>query len=217
MGEWKPLSFSNVVAYCSLAITIILAVWTKKWWIICILLLILGGIIFDLIIRSPLTIKWSYDRKFWVIALVWVLLGFFGWQAIHERNIKSANISYWVESIYPGHDFQSDRKVRFSIGSNDERTLKAYVKITFMSDGISREAHKQNYYDGILPFIVQHEFKTFPGLIVPDEIIEKAKQRKLIQIQIDCSVRDENDELLKKRYPIIYTYNYDRMNWYLEQ
>jgi hypothetical protein len=133
----------------------------------------------------------------------------------------SADISYELKSGYPGitaiYDFPTDGKVWFYIVSKDERKLQPKVKITFISDGLRKEADEQEYYDGNKPIRLEARgWFLANGLIIPEEIKEKAAQHKSVRIQIDCAVHDENDHLITKRWPAIYVYDYDRKDWHNE-
>jgi hypothetical protein len=113
-------------------------------------------------------------------------------------------------------DFLRDWKVWFWIGNREPKKYKAYVKIKFMADGYEEEV-KGGYYGGITAWNL-NAFSGIqaPGLGIPYKIKEAANQKKKIKIEINCTVKDENDELVEKKLPNTYAYEYERKYWYLE-
>jgi hypothetical protein len=51
---------------------------------------------------------------------------------------------------------------------------------------------------------------------MPEEIKAKAEQKKKIEIQISCVIKDESDNLIEKKLPVVYTYDYKTKGWFFE-
>ena len=51
---------------------------------------------------------------------------------------------------------------------------------------------------------------------MPEEIKINAIQKKKIEIQIGCVIKDEDDKLIDTKLPIGYVYDYSIKEWYLE-
>ena len=130
-------------------------------------------------------------------------------------------LEYGIASVLPNKpflDFLESGKVWFYIRNHEPRKLRAYIKITFISKPeIYIEAKGQPFYDGNKP-IELNPLKGWdaPGIVVPDELKEKAKEHKSVQIRMDCVVKDSNDKFIVEMLPIIYTYSNERNNWYPE-
>ncbi len=113
-------------------------------------------------------------------------------------------------------DFLRDWKVWFWIANREPKKYRAYVKVKFIADGYEKELD-EGYYGGIKAWNL-NAFSGIqaPGLGIPNEIKEAAKQGKKIKIEINCTVKDENDKLVEKKLPNVYAYEYERKYWYLE-
>lgn len=139
-----------------------------------------------------------------------------------EGKTDGAVVSYKVASVLPeintiSFDFLKDWKVWFLIKNHERKKYKAYIKIRFVSSDGSEEEVKEGYYGGdkawnlnVLATIIA------PGLSIPEKIKEKARQRKRIEIRISCEIKDENDELIERKLPVGYVYDYANNNWYYE-
>jgi len=138
-----------------------------------------------------------------------------------ERNHKSqtALVTYKIASVLPNtvpFNFLKDWKVWFWVANHERKKYRAYVKIKFISDNYEKEV-QGGYYGGIKPWNLNAlSGIRAPGLDIPNEIKNKAKQRKEIKILINCEIKDENDNKVEEKLPIGYVYDYDNNNWYLE-
>ncbi len=140
-------------------------------------------------------------------------------ELISSKDNKAASITYKIASVLPNSeyfDFLKDGKVWFRIENLEQRKFKAYIKITFISDGFRQEL-TEGYYGGEKPWKL-NAFSGIqaPGLIMPEEIKKKAIQKKKIEIQIGCVIKDEDDKLIDTKLPIGYVYDYSIKEWYLE-
>lgn len=132
---------------------------------------------------------------------------------------KTALVSYKIASYLPGtvaFDFFKDWKVWFWIVSHDSKKYKAYVRIKFIADGLEREV-ANGYYGGMQAW----KLDAFvgiqaPGLDIPEEVKAVAREGKRIKIQINCEVKDENDNLIEKKFPQTYVYDPQNNSWFLE-
>jgi hypothetical protein len=68
------LERSNLEAYAGLAIAIWLAVVPMTWWLRCMLLLALSGIVLDVSWRHPWTFEWPWKRKLAIFVFATVLV-----------------------------------------------------------------------------------------------------------------------------------------------
>lgn len=132
---------------------------------------------------------------------------------------KVALVEYKIAHVLPGtvvFDFLRDWKVWFWIGNREPKKYRAYVKIKFIADGYEEEI-PEGYYGGTTPWNL-NAFSGIqaPGLEVPEQIKKAANERKKIKIEINCTVKDENDKLVEKKLPSVYAYEYGSKYWYLE-
>ncbi|MBU4285194.1 hypothetical protein KKF60_01380 [Patescibacteria group bacterium] len=113
-------------------------------------------------------------------------------------------------------DFLRDWKVWFWIANREPKKYRAYVKIKFITEEYERELN-EGYYGGITAWNL-NAFSGIqaPGLAIPEEIRVAAEQRKKIKIEINCTVKDENDHLVEQKLPSAYAYSYVGKYWYLE-
>jgi len=136
-----------------------------------------------------------------------------------SRKIGVALVDCKVASSLPNtvtFDFLNDWKAWFWIANREPKKYRAYVKIKFITDKYEEEV-REGYYGGTKPWNL-NAFSGIqaPGLGIPDKIKEAANQRKKIKIEINCTVKDENDELVEKKLPSVYAYEYENKYWYLE-
>lgn len=132
---------------------------------------------------------------------------------------KIALIDCKIASSLPGtvtFDFLRDWKVWFWIANREPKKYRAYVKIKFIADGYEEEV-PEGYYGGTTAWNL-NAFSGIqaPGLGIPENIKESANERKKIKIEINCTVRDENDEVIEEKLPWVYAYEYENKYWYLE-
>jgi hypothetical protein len=138
-----------------------------------------------------------------------------------EGNIDSAMVTYKIAAAFPElntlfFNFLKDWKVWFLIKNHEIKKYKAYVKIKFISDGYEEET-KDGYYGGIKAWNLNALATIIaPGLNIPEKIKEGAKQEKKIEIRIFCEIKDENDNLIEKKLPVGYVYDYKDKSWYYE-
>lgn len=130
-----------------------------------------------------------------------------------------ALVSYKIASVLPNtisFNFLKDWHVWFLIENHERKKYKAYIKIKFISDNYEKELNG-GYYGGAKAWSLNALTAIVaPGLDVLEEVREKAKQRKRIEIEISCEIKDENDELVEKKLPVSYVYDYENNNWYYE-
>lgn len=113
-------------------------------------------------------------------------------------------------------DFLKDWKVWFWIFNREPKKYRAYIKIKFITDGYKKELDKGYYGGGKAWNLNAFSGIQAPGLAIPDEIKKAANQRKKIKIEINCTVKDENNKLVEKKLPNVYRYEYEKKYWYLE-
>ncbi|MBI2594559.1 hypothetical protein HYW39_02575 [Candidatus Curtissbacteria bacterium] len=136
--------------------------------------------------------------------------------------VSSSNIALVecrVASSLPGtvtFNFLRDWKVWFWIGNREPKKYKAYVKIKFIADSLEREV-PEGYYGGTQAWKLD-AFSGIqaPGLEIPEEIKRSAQEGKRIKIEINCEVKDENDNLIEKKFPQTYSYDSQNNSWFLE-
>jgi len=139
-----------------------------------------------------------------------------------EKNIAVKNIALvdcTIASSLPGtvtFNFLKDWKVWFLILNREPKKYRAYVKIKFITDKYEEEV-SEGYFGGTIAWKL-NAFSGIqaPGLGMPDKIKEAANQKKEIKIEINCTVKDENDDLVEKKLPSVYAYAYEGKYWYLE-
>jgi len=138
-------------------------------------------------------------------------------ESVDENNV--ALVNYKIASVLPGtvyFDFLKDWKVWFLIQNQEKKKYKAYIKMKFIS-GDKEEEVSEGYYGGIKAWNLNTLSQIMaPGLKIPEWIKEKAKQKKKIEIRIECEVKDENENLVEKKLPAGYAYNYENNSWYYE-
>ncbi|MBS4036476.1 MAG: hypothetical protein KGZ85_18585 [Ignavibacterium sp.] len=130
-----------------------------------------------------------------------------------------ALVSYKVASQLPGtvtFNFLKDWKVWFWIANHDPKKYKAYVKIKFITDSLEKEV-SEDYYGGSRAWKLD-AFNGIqaPGLDIPDEIRAVVKEGKRVKIQINCEVKDENNNLVENKFPQTYVYDPKNNSWFLE-
>jgi putative effector of murein hydrolase LrgA (UPF0299 family) len=228
--EKKPISSGEIWGIVGILIGVLVGVWPMNWLHKLLFLLIPTIMVIYAVNNLRWTINSPIAHKILFSIIAFLVMAGVSWYPIHEQwkkdqqQSKSANyalVKYRIASSLPGtvvYDFLKDWKVWFHIESHDSRILKSYVTITFISDGIRIKAHQQPFYDGIKPIELNAYDPGWDlmGIVIPDEIKEKAKQQKLVQIQIDCEVKDERDKLIVKMLPVIYSYSYGMKSWHPE-
>lgn len=132
---------------------------------------------------------------------------------------KGTSVLCKIASSFPGtivYDLVKDGKVWFSIVNPEAKRYKAYVKIKFITEGYKKELD-EGYYGGIKAWNL-NAFSGIqaPGLGIPNEIKEATRQKKRIKIEINCIVKNENDELIEEKLPMGYIYDYKNNSWYYE-
>ncbi|MDP2940155.1 MAG: hypothetical protein Q8O13_08770 [Candidatus Omnitrophota bacterium] len=130
-----------------------------------------------------------------------------------------AIVSYKISSHLPGtvlFDFLKDWKVWFWVANHDAKKYRVYIKIKFIADGTEREV-ADGYYGGTQAWKLD-AFAGIqaPGLGIPEEIKNAVIEGKRVKIQINCDVKDENDNLLEKKFPQTYIYDSQNNSWFLE-
>jgi hypothetical protein len=143
-----------------------------------------------------------------------------------DREKNDANtgnvalVEYKIASSLPNtifFDFINDWKVWFWIANSESKKYKAYVKIRFIvADGVDKEID-EGYYGGKTAWNL-NAFSGIraPGLKIPDEIKKTVMKKENIKIEINCTIKDENDNLVEKKLPNTYAYNFENKYWYLE-
>jgi len=109
-----------------------------------------------------------------------------------------------------------DRKVWFWVANNDSRKYKVYIKIKFMFDGVENEL-KDGYYGGTQAWKLD-AFTGIqaPGLEISKDIVKAVLEGKRLKIQINCAVKDEEDNLIENKFPQTYVYDRETNSWFLE-
>jgi len=144
-----------------------------------------------------------------------------GKEAVGEtiKDEVVALVTYKIASILPNtisFNFLKDWQVWFLLENREKKKYKAYIKIKFISDGYEKELD-EGYFGGVKAWNLNALSAIMaPGLGIPEEIKEKAKERKKIEIRIFCEVKDENDKLIEKKLPAGYVYDYENNSWYYE-
>ena len=113
-------------------------------------------------------------------------------------------------------DFLKDWKVWFWIGNREPKKYRAYIKIKFLAGEYRKEIEGGYYGGGTAWNLNAFTGIQAPGLNIPDEFKKAAEQKKEIKIEIDCTVKDENDQPVEEKLPSTYKYNYEGKYWYLE-
>jgi hypothetical protein len=134
-------------------------------------------------------------------------------------NDRSALVNYKIASVLPGtksFSFLKDWKVWFLIENYERNKYKAYITVEFISDN-KKETENKGYYGGKDAWNLNALSRIVaPGLDIPDWVKENARQRKKIEIKIYCEVKDENNNLIEKKLPSGYIYDYSNDNWYYQ-
>jgi len=134
-------------------------------------------------------------------------------------NNNSALVDYRIASVLPGtvyFDFLKDHKVWFNIQNQEKKKYKAYVKIKFISSD-REEDISEGYYGGAKAWNLNALSQIMaPGLEIPDWAREKAKRKERIEIRVFCDIKDENDNMIEKKLPAGFVYDYEKNNWYYE-
>jgi len=136
-----------------------------------------------------------------------------------DNKDNIAVISYKIASFLPGtviFNFLRDWKVWFWIANHEPKKYRAYVKIKFISDGLEKEL-TDGYYGGTQAWKLD-AFSGIqaPGLGIPEEIKVAVREGKRVKIQINCKVKDENDNLIEDKFPQTYVYDPENNSWFLE-
>jgi hypothetical protein len=97
----QTLERSNVEFYLGVVITIFSAVLPMTWWLRCLFLLVVAGIIIDVVYRSPLTINWSFKKKAFLALLGMVLVTAIGWRPIRDDYIGTELPDVALQFVYP--------------------------------------------------------------------------------------------------------------------
>jgi len=139
-------------------------------------------------------------------------------QAKYDKD-KTALVSYKIASVLPNtshFNFLKDWKVWFWIGNHETKKYKAYVKVKFITKKFEKDV-SEGYYGGTKAWNLNAlSGIQAPGLDIPKEIKNAAKQKEKIEIQLHCTVKDEDDKIIEKKLPQGYVYDYKKNNWYLE-
>lgn len=132
---------------------------------------------------------------------------------------SSALVSYQIASVLPGtisFDFLKEWKVWFLIQNQEKNKYKAYITIKFIS-GDKEEEISEGYYGGTRAWNLNALSQIMaPGLVIPGWVKERAEQKRKIEIRVSCEVKDENDNLVEKKLPVGYVYDYSNNSWYYE-
>lgn len=138
-------------------------------------------------------------------------------ELISENNV--ALVSYKIAAQLPGtivFNFLENWKVWFWVGNHGPKKYKAYVKVKFIIDDFEKEV-TDGYYGGTQAWKLD-AFSGIqaPGLGIPEEVKTVAREGKRIKIQINCTVKDENDNLIENKFPQTYVYDPENNSWFLE-
>jgi len=144
-------------------------------------------------------------------------------KVIIEKRKKQINnvavVSYKVASYLPNtiiFNFLNDWKVWFWVANHDSKKYKVYIKIKFITDEVEKEV-TDGYYGGTQSWKLD-AFTGIqaPGLGIPEEIKNAVMGGKRVKIQINCDIKDENDNFLEKKFPQTYIYDSQNNIWFLE-
>lgn len=132
---------------------------------------------------------------------------------------NTAIVSYKIASRLPGtvvFNFLTDWRVWFWIANHEPKKYRAYVKIKFISDALEKEL-TDGYYGGTQAWKL-NAFSGIqaPGLGIPEEIKVAVREGRRVKIQINCEVKDENDNLIENKFPQTYVYDPENNSWFLE-
>jgi hypothetical protein len=132
-----------------------------------------------------------------------------------------ALVSYKIAAVLPNSapfNFLKDWKVWFWIANHDQKKYKAYVKIKFISAGLKDGLSvRDGYYGGNRAWKLDAlSGIQAPGLEIPEEVKAVARKGERIKIEINCEIKDENDNLIEKKFPQTYVYDSEKNYWFLE-
>ncbi|HLC68414.1 MAG TPA: hypothetical protein VJH24_01125 [Candidatus Bilamarchaeaceae archaeon] len=135
------------------------------------------------------------------------------------KKKTTALVDCKIASVLPGtvvFNFTKDWKVWFWIANYEDTKYLAYVKIKFITDTYEKE-EQNGHYGGVNAWKLNaHSGIQAPGLGIPNEIKTAANQKKTIKIQINCDVKNEENNLVEQKLPFTYIYDYVNATWYLE-
>ena len=136
-----------------------------------------------------------------------------------KKEDKVALVTSKIASALPNSisfNFLKEFKVWFWIANHDPKKYRAYIRIKFITDELAKEL-TAGYYGGTQAWNL-NAFTGIqaPGLGIPEEIKDVARKGKIVKIQINCDVKDENDNLIEKKFPQTYIYDPGNNNWFLE-
>jgi len=136
-----------------------------------------------------------------------------------ELTKNVAIVSYKIASNLPGtikFNFLNDWRVWFWIANHDPKKYRAYVKVKFITNELEIE-NKDGYYGNTKAWKLNAlSGIQAPGLVIPEDIKDAVKKGETVKIQINCDIKDENDDLIEKRFPQIYVYDRQNNSWFLE-
>lgn len=144
-------------------------------------------------------------------------------KALLENRKESVNnialVSYKIASQLPNSisfDFLKDWKVWFWVDNHDPKKYRVYIKIKFITSTLEKDV-VDGYYGGTNAWKLD-AFTGIqaPGLGIPEEIKNAVIEEKRLKIRINCEVKDENDNLVEKKFPQTYIYDDKNNSWFLE-
>jgi hypothetical protein len=123
----QRLERSNVEFYLGVVITIFSAVLPMTWWLRCLFLLVVAGIIIDLVYRSPLTINWPFKKKAFLALVGMVGVTAIVWRPIRDDYIGTELPDVALQFVYPESPMLrilnisnvTARQIKFSIAAWD--------------------------------------------------------------------------------------------------
>ncbi len=135
-----------------------------------------------------------------------------------EKDVPK--IDYQIASVLPETvrwNFIKDWKVWFGIFNHDSKEYLVYVNTTFIIEDKEEIIVLDGYYGGTKSWKL-HALGGYkaPGLTIPDEVKKATKEKKRIEIQVKCEIRDEKNKLLHKTLPLGWVYHHDSDSWYAE-
>ena len=112
-GKRQPLSRSNIESYGFGIIAIVLGVFPMTWWLRCLLIAILCGLVADLVRRHPRTINWGNGVKVFVFLLIVSPILYLAFRPIHDDFVKShpRRSRPFSEAVYDMFDNPCDKMV----------------------------------------------------------------------------------------------------------
>lgn len=137
-----------------------------------------------------------------------------------KEKSNTAIVSYKIASSLPNSvsfDFLKDGKVWFWIANHEKKKYLAYIKIKFFIDDNVFLELNDGYYGATKAWNLNAlSGIQAPGLGIPEDVKEAAKQNKNVKIEINCSAHDEFDNFIEKKLPQTYVYHRENNNWFLE-